>query len=103
MGIYTVEFNEDKARQGARLWADVATKFDAIAQKADAIKDQPWGPAGDKIADEFANGEDGFIKVRDTIVGIAKNDLKPALDDVGSELTKSADSYVRQTNSIREH
>lgn len=61
------------------------------------------GPAGDKIADEFANGEDGFIKVRDTIVGIAKNDLKPALDDVGSELTKSADAYVRQTNSIREH
>ncbi|WP_165640037.1 hypothetical protein, partial [Mycobacteroides abscessus] len=81
----------------------VARPFDLLRTRDPEHHNQPWGPAGDKIADEFANGEDGFIKVRDTIVGIAKNDLKPALDDVGSELTKSADSYVRQTNSIREH
>ncbi|PQM45287.1 hypothetical protein [Mycobacterium talmoniae] len=98
MGLDTFEFNEDRARAGAGLWSEVAASFDAIAQKADGIKGEPWGH-DDKIAKAFNSGEDGFTKVRDTIVGIAKNNLKPALDSVGPNLTNAANQYVEQARN----
>lgn len=101
MGIDRLDFNEDRARNGARLWAAVAAKLGPIVQKADGIKGEPWG-SNDKIAKAFTEGDDGFINVRDKIVGIAKNNLKPAIDAVEPQLTDAANKYVEQaTNRTR--
>lgn len=98
MGIDNLDFNEDRARQGARMWGEVAAKLGPIIDKADGIKGQPWG-SDDKIAKAFADGEDGFIKVRDTIVAIAKNNLKPAIGAVQGQLDTAATKYIEQATS----